>query len=297
MTAFGRLLHVPPAVLAVNVPYALALAAVALEVAWLARWPGPRRARVLADARVGATMAAGAFVVGVIYTSLLRAEWNVVSGFAPASLGRMWHEAPALAGVVAFVAWDFAGWVYHVVGHRTRVGWAAHQPHHSGSDYDLTLGLRQSWMPFHGLLYQPLVALLGVDFATIAVCAAVSNCWQVLEHTSMPIAFPRWLSSIVMSPAAHRQHHAPDGGAANLGPVLTCWDRMAGTWVGLSAPSPGSCGPAERAPGSAIAIELAGWRALARGLRRGPGRRPRGALVFLSGSDQLSVLRYPRSRR
>ena len=262
MTLLARLADVPPVVLAVNVPYALALAAVSMEVAWLARRPGSRRAQVLADARVGATMAAGAFAVGLLYTMVLRAEWNVLSPFAPSVLTATWRSAPVVGCMVAFVAWDGAGWVYHLVGHRTRVGWAAHQPHHSGTEYDLTLGLRQSWLPFHGLLYLPLVALLGFDFGVVGVCAALSNSWQLLEHTSVPVAFPRWVSAVVMTPSAHRQHHGVSGGTVNLGPVLTCWDRLAGTWVDPCVSPPTRYGLPTRARSSAAAIELAGWRDL-----------------------------------
>ena len=69
--------------------------------------------------------------------------------------------ALANAFVFAFVAWDFAGWIYHLIGHRTRIGWACHSAHHSGSEFNGSLALRQSWTPVHGLLHQP---LLGVGF-------------------------------------------------------------------------------------------------------------------------------------
>lgn len=46
--------------------------------------------------------------------------------------------------------------------------------------------------PFHALLPHPFLALAGLDLRTIVVCAAVSNGWQVLEHTSLPVRFPGW---------------------------------------------------------------------------------------------------------
>ena len=122
--------------------------------------------------------------------------------------------------------------------------------------------LRQSWAPFHGLLHHPLLALAGFDIRVVIVCAAVSNCWQVLEHTSLPVRFPRWFEAVVMTPAAHRHHHARGGGLANVGPFLTCWDRLAGTWVPPDAPAPTAYGPSRPAPANPLAIEVAGWRAL-----------------------------------
>ncbi len=169
--------------------------------------------------------------------------------------------------MAAFVAWDFSGWVYHVIGHRTRIGWAAHQPHHSGSEYDATLGLRQSWTPFHGLVHHPLLALAGFDLRVVLVCAAVSNCWQVLEHTSLPVRFPRWFAAVVMTPAAHRHHHGRDGGLVSLGPFFTVWDRLAGTWVPAEHPAPLAYGPAVPASANPVTVELAGWVKLGRSIR------------------------------
>jgi sterol desaturase/sphingolipid hydroxylase (fatty acid hydroxylase superfamily) len=253
-----------PYTLAVNVPYALAFALVGAEVAWLARRPGPGRTRILGSAATATTMAVGALVVGVLYTAALQFLWEAVATFRWEPAAALWHHQPVMGAVVTFVAWDLSGWVYHLIGHRTRVGWAAHQPHHSGEDYDATLGLRQSWAPFHGLVHHPLLALFGFDLRVVFVCAAVSNCWQVLEHTSLPVRFPGWLEAHVMTPAAHRHHHGRDGGQVNLGPFFTWWDRLAGTWVAPDEPPPAAYGPAVRAPANPVAVELAGWVALAR---------------------------------
>ncbi len=264
-----------PYTLAVSVPYALAFAGVALEVAWLARRAGPTRSRVLRSAATATTMAAGAFAVGILYTALFRSLWETLAGLRWEPAAAFWRAHPVVGSLATFVAWDFSGWLYHLIGHRTRVGWAAHQPHHSGQDYDATLGLRQSWAPFHGLVHHPLLALAGFDFRVVVVCAAVSNCWQVLEHTSLPIRFPRWFEAVVMTPAAHRHHHGRDGGLVNVGPFLTVWDRLSGTWVGPDVEPPLAYGPARPASANPVAVELAGWLALA-GLRT-PRRARSGA--------------------
>ena len=181
--------------LAVNLPYAVAFACVGAEVAWLARRPGSARRAILRSAATATAMAAGALAVGVAYTAVLRFLWTLVATRQWDAAADFWQAHPVIGAVAAFVAWDLSGWVYHVIGHRTRVGWAGHQPHHTGEEYDATLGLRQSWAPFHGLLHHPLLALAGFDLRVVTVCAAVSNCWQVLEHTSLPIRFPRWFEA------------------------------------------------------------------------------------------------------
>jgi sterol desaturase/sphingolipid hydroxylase (fatty acid hydroxylase superfamily) len=260
-----------PYALAVNVPYGVAFALVGAEVAWLARRPGPRRRAVLTSAATATGMAVGAFVVGMAYTAVLRGAWDVVATARWETAARLWRAHPVLGAAATFVAWDFSGWVYHLVGHRTRIGWAAHQPHHSGEDFDATLGLRQSWAPFHGLVLQPLLALAGFDLRVAFVCAAVSNCWQVLEHTSVPVRFPAWFSAHVMTPAAHRHHHGREGGMVNLGPLFTWWDRAAGTWVPPDRPAPSAYGPPAPSSSNPVTVELAGWLRL---LRRPSAGRP-----------------------
>ena len=267
LTIDGLVEAATPYALAVNVPYVVAVAAVAAEVAWLARVGGPGRRRVLVSAATATAMAAGALVVSLPYAAVFRFLWEAVATVRWDGAASFWQAHPVLGAAAAFVAWDLSGWIYHLIGHRTRIGWAAHQPHHSGPDFDATLGLRQSWAPFHGLVHHPLLALAGFDLRVIFVCAAFSNCWQVLEHTSLPIRFPRWFEGVVMTPAAHRHHHGRDSGAVNLGPFFTVWDRLAGTWVPPSRPAPAAYGPPVPASANPVVVELAGWRQLARSLR------------------------------
>jgi len=203
-------------------------------------------------------------MVGVCYLVLLRATWRVGEAIAPPGAAELWERHPTVGWAAAFVAWDLSGFVYHWVGHRTRVGWAAHQAHHSSSGYDLTVGLRQSWTPFHGLAHHWLLAVAGFDLKVVLACLAVSNAWQLLEHTAAPIRFPRWFAALVMTPAAHRHHHGSAGAAVNLGPVFTVWDRLAGTWRSPMAPAPVSYGPGRGtvADRGVLATELGGWRSL-----------------------------------
>lgn len=276
-----------PFALAINVPYAIAIACVAAEVAWLARRPGERRRRILTSAGTASAMAAGAFAIGLFYTAVLTALWQGATAFRFEGAAAFWSAHPVIGALATFVAWDASGWLYHVIGHRTRIGWAAHQPHHSGEDYDATLGLRQTWLPFHGLLHHPLLAVAGFDLRVAFVCAAISNCWQVLEHTSLPIRFPRWVEAVVMTPASHRHHHGRDSDTMNLGPFFTVWDRLAGTWIPPTAPAPKVYGSTASASANPITIELAGWRALL-----ASGRTP-----LLEGAGGDGVVAVARSGR
>lgn len=217
------------------------------------------------EVRTAVAMLAGALVVGVAYGAVFAALWRTVGAFAPSTLVVFWRGHPALAAVCAFVVWDFSGWIYHLIGHHTRVGWAAHSVHHSGTLYNASLALRLTWMPWHGLLHHPLIALAGFPLEVILGCLAVSNALQATQHSSTLPRAPRWLAAVVMTPGAHRHHHGPDGAHRNLGPVFTIWDRLAGTWcepdTDATPPEPWIAPPQDSTPG-AVEVELAGWRRL-----------------------------------
>lgn len=236
--------------------------------------------------RTAVTMATGALAVGVLYGALFSYLWSITGHLAPSGARGLWERHPVLAALCAFVAWDFSGWIYHLIGHRSRLGWAAHSPHHSGPRYDASLALRLTWMPWHGLTHHPLLALAGFRFELILGCLAVSNTLQALQHSSTLPEAPRWLAAVVMTPAAHRHHHGPEGAHRNLGPVLTIWDRMAGTWyppTEVPATPHGHDTTSARPARGAVGTELAGWLEVLRGVRHraptraphvGPGTRP-----------------------
>lgn len=229
-----------------------------------------------AEAAVAVRMASGALAIGVLYGLLFSGLWQALAPHAPARLSRFWAAHPAAGFVATFVAWDLSGFVYHLVGHRTRVGRAAHGAHHSGTEFNGSLALRLSWMPWHGLLHHPLLALAGFDFGVLLMCAAISNFCQALQHSAALPPAPRWLSAVVVTPDAHRHHHGADGHSVNLGPVLTVWDRLAGTWRPVDhASAPLGGGPYRRplhpvqeaghTPSrGALRTELGGWVALVR---------------------------------
>ncbi len=98
-----------PYALAVNLPYALAFAAVTAEVAWLARRPGPARRAILRSAATATTMALGALAVGVAYTAALRFLWNLVATQRLDAAAGFWSDHPLLGVVAAFIAWDASG--------------------------------------------------------------------------------------------------------------------------------------------------------------------------------------------
>ncbi len=185
--------------------------------------------------------------------------WSAVGSLAPPSLVRVWDTFPALAFVACFVVVDAVAYLYHWVGHHTRVGWASHRVHHLGETFDMTLVLRQPWLPVHGLVIIPLTALAGFPFEMAAACSAISIAYQALQHTSRSWSVGRW-DAVLVSGRAHRRHHVVDSGAVNLGMVFSVWDRALGTWRGDAVEPDATYGVGAPEPVSALALQVDGWR-------------------------------------
>lgn len=241
------------------------------EVVWLAatQTRGRDRRLLMGEVVAAAVMGLGGLLLGLAFTLGFVAAYRTIGVFAPTSLVHLWSNRPVVAGVAAFVAWDAVGFVYHWVGHRTAVGWAAHRPHHTGTSFNLTLAWRQSWFPIHGLVL-PVIALGGWPLSMIVASAAVSNLLQASQHTALAVRAPRWLGALVMTPDRHRHHHLRVTGhptrtpAVNLGPVFTLWDRLAGSYVPGTV-ARGSEYGADGPGTSIIRSQADGWIRLVRG--------------------------------
>ncbi len=240
------------------------------EVVVISQRTPSRRRSLYRSLLTGLPMAFGGMCFGVLYASIVRSLWPHFD--LGTSAGQTLSRLPGpVAFITTFVVWDAATWLYHWIGHHSALGWAAHQPHHSGSHIDLTIGLRQTWLPIHIVPIHATLAMLGFDLEALVVCAAVNNCYQFLMHSDVMTRFPGPLEAIVCSPATHRLHHL-DRMHPNLGAVFTIWDRAARRWRAatdsgdlLAMELPSTENP--------LRLEFSGWQELFR------GRRPNGSTV------------------
>lgn len=264
----------------------LAVAAIVIlglvETGWLANHRrASDRSKLMLETATAAIMGVGGLIVGVALAGLFVFEFKLVGNLAPNFTSQFWSQNNVLGFAMAFVAWDFVGYLYHRIGHGTAIGWAAHRPHHTGDDFALSLAWRQSWLPVHAIVL-PLVAIGGWSLSTIVICAAVSNVVQALQHSSARVTYPQWLVAIFMTPLQHRRHHhynEPAVGqatgeadltitAVNLGPIFTIWDRVAGTYVATPVGANARYGVG-RPGNNPLRLQLEGWTELA-GQRRAP---------------------------
>jgi sterol desaturase/sphingolipid hydroxylase (fatty acid hydroxylase superfamily) len=138
---------------------------------------------------------------------------------------------------LTIVAMDGANWLAHYADHRLGPLWRFHALHHSQEELSVLTSFRaHPLMHTTGFLLAtvPVVALMpGRPIAPVLITGYV--CIGTLQHANLRWTFGP-LGRLIVSPAYHRLHHAPDTQDVNLGVVLTIWDVLAGR---ARFPSPG----------------------------------------------------------
>lgn len=181
------------------------------------------------DSRTSLTMGMGAmvFMVGfkmatlVLFTFL----WVYV---AP------WHLPTDTwwSWVLMFVIVDLAWYGNHRFSHRVRIGWAAHQAHHSSEFFNLSTALRQKWNPWSEAIFWLPLPLLGFEPWMIYVAFGANLVYQFFSHTERIGRLWRPIEFVFNTPSHHRVHHGSDEIYLdkNYGGILIVWDRMFGTF-------------------------------------------------------------------
>ncbi|GGC58071.1 sterol desaturase family protein [Hoyosella rhizosphaerae] len=181
------------------------------------------------DTRTSLSMGAGslvAYALFKLFTLLLfvfiwtyLAPWHI-----PADTWWSW--------VLLFVIVDFTWYCYHRFSHRVRIGWAAHQAHHSSEYFNLGTALRQKWNPWAEALFWLPLPLLGFEPWAIFVVFGFNLIFQFFVHTETVGKLPRPIEYIFNTPSHHRVHHGsdPEYLDKNYGGVFIIWDRLFGTF-------------------------------------------------------------------
>jgi sterol desaturase/sphingolipid hydroxylase (fatty acid hydroxylase superfamily) len=194
-------------------------------------WPAERR-RVLARGHVqdACFLALHAAVVIPLMTLLSVGAATLIGSHArwielrPAEHWPAWLLMP-----LTVVAMDGANWLAHYADHRLGPLWRFHALHHSQEELSVLTSFRaHPLMHTTGFLLAavPVVALMP-ERPLAPVLITVYVCIGTLQHANL-----RWTfgpaGRVLVSPAYHRLHHAPDTQRVNLGVVLTVWDVLAG---------------------------------------------------------------------
>jgi sterol desaturase/sphingolipid hydroxylase (fatty acid hydroxylase superfamily) len=194
-------------------------------------WPAERRP-VLARGHVQDTcfLALHAIVVIPLMTLLSVGAATLIGSHASwIELRSTAHWPGWLLIPLTVVAMDGANWLAHYADHRLEPLWRFHALHHSQEELSVLTSFRaHPLMHTTGFLLATVPVVVLMPTRPIApVLITIYVCIGTLQHANL-----RWTfgpaGRILVSPAYHRLHHAPDTQDVNLGVVLTIWDVLAG---------------------------------------------------------------------
>ena len=147
-------------------------------------------------------------------------------------------ENSALLWVIAFFLCDLVLYIYHLLGHKTRLLWAAHVAHHSSLHYNLSVGFRINFIHlFYRFIFWAPLCLMGITPEMILFLESLTAIWNFLIHTEK-IKKLGFLDLVFNTPSNHRVHHAsnPEYIDKNLGGILVIYYRLFGTYVKETIP-------------------------------------------------------------
>lgn len=129
--------------------------------------------------------------------------------------------------LLLFLADDFCFYWFHRMSHRLGILWLSHVVHHSSNEFNLAVGLRQTWLPFLGMLFWLPLAFAGFRPEHILLMQAASLSYRFLMHTQL-INLPRFFGKVFNTPSHHRVHHGRNAEYIdkNFGGLLIVWDRL-----------------------------------------------------------------------
>ena len=193
-------------------------------------WPAERRP-VLARGHVqdACFLALHAIVVIPLMTLLSVGAAALVGHARWIELRATEHWPGWLLIPVTLVAMDGANWLAHYADHRLGPLWRFHALHHSQEELSVLTSFRaHPLMHTTGFLLAtvPVVALMPAR-PIAPVLITIYVCIGTLQHANLRWTFGP-VGRVIVSPAYHRLHHAPDIQDVNLGVVLTIWDVLVG---------------------------------------------------------------------
>ena len=152
-----------------------------------------------------------------------------------------------LLTLVSVLAVDFALWWIHYLHHRIPVLWEFHKVHHSAEvmtpvtayrihpvEMILNLNLTGVISGISIAVFQYITdnaaviyTVLGIDIITFLFLVFGFN----LRHSHIPMAYPRVLSHLFVSPWMHQVHHSSEARHLdkNMGFIFAFWDWAFGT--------------------------------------------------------------------
>jgi sterol desaturase/sphingolipid hydroxylase (fatty acid hydroxylase superfamily) len=152
-----------------------------------------------------------------------------------------WPIANAgLSFVVGFLLLDLFRYGVHRCKHAVPFLWRFHALHHSDPDVDVTTSVRQHPGDYliSSAAFWSVVILLDIP-APVALSYGIAVfAIEAIQHGNIRLPEPleRWLRPMLVTTDMHRIHHSilANQANANYGAMLSVWDRLLGTYTGIS---------------------------------------------------------------
>lgn len=204
-----------------------AVVGIAVEYTWSRRhglgWHDPT------DTLGNLNLAAGQLLLGACATAIALGGYHALYQVRPMDLSIL---APRPVWLLSgFLLAELLQYWNHRLSHAWNPMVWGHQTHHSSSWMNLSTGVRINWFyrTYAWVFYAPM-AWVGFTVGEFVLFQAVMNVYNLFMHTRFDVPYGP-LAGVLVSPAAHRLHHAADEQAfGNYGASLVIWDRLFGTW-------------------------------------------------------------------
>ena len=192
-----------------------------------------RRSRNFRDTLTNVILYVGFFVINLFWIPIVYQIFVVVHEHSLFKIGEGWYygEGPWISWLLIFLLDDLCYYWFHRISHKFAIFWASHSTHHSSKMFNLSVGLRQTWIPFYAFLFWLPLAFIGFDPLMILTMQLVSLALQGFLHTEAIRSYGV-LDHVLNSPSHHRVHHGtqPKYVDRNFGAVLIIWDKLFGTF-------------------------------------------------------------------
>lgn len=157
-----------------------------------------------------------------------------------------WVFAPLRESYLGYTTLGFAWYIWvlcllfddhnfywhHRLAHNVRLLWAAHLPHHSGREFNLTISIRNGWfITFVKPIYWMWMPIVGFEPIMIATCLIINSLYQFFLHSQL-VPSLGWYEKVFNTPYIHVVHHSSNTEYLdrNHGGILSIWDKLYGTF-------------------------------------------------------------------
>lgn len=139
----------------------------------------------------------------------------------------MWAEAG-----IAFILFDYANYIWHILNHRIPLLWRFHLVHHTDLDLDISTAIRFHFGEMIGSLFfrGAFVLLSGASPLTVIIYEIIFEAEVLFHHSNirLPRRLEKILSLIIVTPAMHGIHHSiiKSETDSNFSSIFSFWDRL-----------------------------------------------------------------------